>query len=100
MLDPSQTELGGVETRQDAKICAELFRTHCDNIHGVVVLLPNFGDEKAIAETLRLSGLNVPVLIQAEEDNLDKMGLSTRRDSFAAKFPFATTCASTVSRLR
>ena len=46
MLDPSQTELGGVETRQDAKICAELFRTHRDNIHGVVVLLPNFGDEK------------------------------------------------------
>lgn len=85
MLDPSQTELGGVETRQDAKICAELFRTHRDNIHGVVVLLPNFGDEKAIAETLRLSGLNVPVLIQAEEDNLDKMGLSTRRDSFCGK---------------
>ncbi|MDH8468954.1 fucose isomerase, partial [Klebsiella pneumoniae] len=50
-----------------------------------VVLLPNFGDEKAIAETLRLSGLNVPVLIQAEEDNLDKMGLSTRRDSFCGK---------------
>ncbi|MCZ3467282.1 fucose isomerase, partial [Klebsiella pneumoniae] len=48
MLDPSQTELGGVETRQDAKICAELFRSHRDNIHGVVVLLPNFGDEKAI----------------------------------------------------
>ena len=85
MLDPSQTELGGVETRQDAKICAELFRSHRDNIHGVVVLLPNFGDEKAIAETLRLSGLNVPVLIQAEEDNLDKMGLSTRRDSFCGK---------------
>ncbi len=74
-----------METRQDAKICAELFRTHRDKIHGVVVLLPNFGDEKAIAETLRLSGLNVPVLIQAEEDNLDKMGLSTRRDSFCGK---------------
>ncbi len=100
MLDPSQTELGGVETRQDAKICAELFRTHRDKIHGVVVLLPNFGDEKAIAETLRLSGLNVPVLIQAEEDNLDKWGCRLAAIAFAAKFPFATTCASTVSRLR
>jgi L-fucose isomerase-like protein len=100
MLDPSQTELGGVETRQDAKICAELFRTHRDNIHGVVVLLPNFGDEKAIAETLRLSGLNVPVLIQAEEDNLDKMGCRRAAIASAAKFPCATTCASTASRLR
>ena len=85
MLDDTQTELGGVETRQDAKVCAELFRAHRDDIHGVVVLLPNFGDEKAIAETLRLSGLNVPVLVQAQEDNLDKMGLATRRDSFCGK---------------
>lgn len=85
MLNDTQTELGGVESRQDAKICGELFRAHRDDIHGVVVLLPNFGDEKAVAETLRLSGLNVPVLIQAEEDNLDKMGLATRRDSFCGK---------------
>lgn len=85
MLDETQTELGGVETRQDAKICADLFRAHRDEIHGVVVLLPNFGDEKAVAEVIRLAGLNVPVLIQAEEDNLDKMGLATRRDSFCGK---------------
>ncbi|MCT4717076.1 L-fucose/L-arabinose isomerase family protein [Enterobacteriaceae bacterium H18W14] len=85
MLDDGQTHLGGVETRQDAKICAELFRRHRDDIHGVVVLLPNFGDEKAVAEAIRLSGLNVPVLVQAQEDNLDKMGLATRRDSFCGK---------------
>lgn len=85
MLEDGQTHLGGVETRQDAKICAELFRRHRDNIHGIVVLLPNFGDEKAVAEAIRLSGLNVPVLVQAQEDNLDKMGLATRRDSFCGK---------------
>jgi L-fucose isomerase-like protein len=85
MLKDGQTHLGGVETRQDAKVCAELFRKHRDDIHGVVVLLPNFGDEKAVAEAIRLSGLKVPVLIQAEEDNLDKMGLATRRDSFCGK---------------
>ncbi|MFP2513642.1 L-fucose/L-arabinose isomerase family protein [Buttiauxella agrestis] len=85
MLKDGQTHLGGVETRQDAKVCAELFRQHRDDIHGVVVLLPNFGDEKAVAEAIRLSGLKVPVLIQAEEDNLDKMGLATRRDSFCGK---------------
>lgn len=85
MLNDSQTNLGGVETRDDAKICAELFRQHRDKIHGVVVLLPNFGDEKAVAEAIRLSGLKVPVLVQAEEDSLDKMGLATRRDSFCGK---------------
>lgn len=85
MLDETQTELGGVEKRQDAKICAALFRAHRDETHCVVVLLPNFGDEKAVAKTLRLSGLNMPVLVQAEEDNLDKMGLATRRDSFCGK---------------
>ena len=85
MLDETQTNLGGVETRQEAKTCAALFRQHREAIHGIVVLLPNFGDEKAIAEALRLAGLNVPVLVQAEEDNLDKMGLATRRDSFCGK---------------
>lgn len=85
MLDENQTNLGGVETRQEAKTCTALFRQHREAIHGIVVLLPNFGDEKAIAEALRLAGLNVPVLVQAEEDNLDKMGLATRRDSFCGK---------------
>lgn len=85
MVDETQTNLGGVETREEAKVCAELFRKHRDEIHGIVVLLPNFGDEKAAAEAIRLSGLKVPVLIQAEEDALDKMGLATRRDSFCGK---------------
>ena len=81
MLDETQTEQGGVETRQDAKVCAELFRAHRDEIHGVVVLLLNFCDVKAIAETLRLSGLNVPVLLQAEEHILDKLRPAPRRDT-------------------
>ncbi len=85
MLNEQQTHLGGVETWQDAKVCADLFRAHRDEIHGVVVLLPNFGDEKAVADAIRLSGLTVPVLIQAEPDALNKMGLATRRDSFCGK---------------
>lgn len=100
MLNETQTELGGVETRQDAKVCAELFRAHRDKIHGVVVLLPNFGDEKAIAETLRLSGLDVPVLIRAQEDNPIKWGLPLAVTASAARSPCAITCASTVFRLR
>lgn len=46
MLNEEQTPLGGVENWRDAKVCADLFRQHSEEIHGVVVILPNFGDEK------------------------------------------------------
>ncbi|WP_165314093.1 L-fucose/L-arabinose isomerase family protein [Vibrio ziniensis] len=85
MLSDTQTPYGGVETYQHAKIAAELLKAHKEEIQGVLVCLPNFGDEKAIADSIRLSGVNVPVLIQAESDALDKMGLATRRDSFCGK---------------
>ncbi|TNG96796.1 fucose isomerase [Pasteurellaceae bacterium USgator11] len=85
MLTEEQTNYGGIETYQDAKIAAQMLKQHRDEIAGIVILLPNFGDEKALSQAIRLSGLNVPVLVQAEDDNLDKMGLATRRDSFCGK---------------
>src|ERR1700754_3111852 len=65
MLGEQDSKLGGVETFAEAKQCADLFRRNANEISGVLVLLPNFGDEKGVAETLHLAGLNVPVLIQA-----------------------------------
>lgn len=85
MLTEEQTNYGGIETYSDAKIAARLLKEHKDEINGIVVLLPNFGDEKAMSEAIRQSGLNVPVLVQAEDDELHKMGLATRRDSFCGK---------------
>jgi len=84
-LTPEQSKYGAVETHDEAKRCAELFRTQCDAIDGVVVTLPNFGDERAIADTLRLARLNVPVLIQATPDAPGKMLITHRRDSFCGK---------------
>src|SRR6185436_8627493 len=55
---PEDTKYGAVETREEAKKCAALFRANRERIQGVIVTLPNFGDEKAIAETLRMAGLN------------------------------------------
>jgi len=49
------------------------------------VTLPNFGDERAIADTLRLSRLPVPVLVQATPDTPAKMSIAFRRDSFCGK---------------
>ena len=65
LLGDNDTKLGGVETFLEAQKCANLFKAHQEQIEGILVILPNFGDEKGVADTIRLSGLNVPVLIQA-----------------------------------
>jgi len=85
VLDPRSTTHGAVETLEEAKKCAALFAKNADKIDGVLVTLPNFGDEKAIANTLRMSGLDVPVLVHAYPDELDKMKMGQRRDSFCGK---------------
>lgn len=85
MLAESATKLGGVETFQEAQKCAELFRQHADEIMGVLVILPNFGDEKGVAETLKLARLDVPVLIQAYPDGLNRMDVAHRRDAWCGK---------------
>jgi L-fucose isomerase-like protein len=85
MLDENETKLGGVETFQEAQKCAALFKQHAGEIMGVLVVLPNFGDEKGVAETLKLSELNVPVLIQAYPDDLDKLDVARRRDAWCGK---------------
>jgi L-fucose isomerase-like protein len=85
LLDSSETKLGGVETFGDAQKCANLFKNHADEIVGVLVVLPNFGDEKGVADTLKLANLNVPVLVQAYPDDLDKMDVARRRDSWCGK---------------
>src|SRR5439155_7955236 len=85
MLTPQQTKLGGVETYADARQCADLFRANRQNIDGVLVVLPNFGDEKGVADTLKLSDLNVPVLVQGYPDDLNALGVARRRDAFCGK---------------
>jgi len=79
------TNVGAIESLAEARLCADLFRQHRDEIDGVLVTLPNFGDERAIANTLRWAELNVPVLIHAFPDDATKMDITNRRDSFCGK---------------
>ena len=85
MVSPTETKLGGVETHAEARRCADLFRRHRDQIDGVLVVLPNFGDEKGVADALKLSGLNVPILVQGYPDDLGQLGVARRRDAFCGK---------------
>jgi len=84
-LSPEESKLGAVETWADAQKCGELLRQHRDGIDGILVCLPNFGDEKGVADSIRLAGTRVPVLVQACPDDLDQFGLDRRRDAFCGK---------------
>ena len=84
-LTPEDTKFGSVETLQEARRCADLFKKHREEIDGIVVSLPNFGDERGVANSIRMSELDVPVLIQAYPDDPGKMLMGGRRDSFCGK---------------
>ncbi|MCX5683382.1 MAG: fucose isomerase, partial [Planctomycetota bacterium] len=76
---------GAIESLADAHLAAELLKKNADRIDGILVTLPNFGDERAIANAIRFSGLDVPVLVHAWPDDAKKMTLENRRDSFCGK---------------
>ena len=78
-------KFGSIESLSEAQQCADLFKQHRDEIDGVLVTLPNFGDERPIANALRWAGLNVPVLVQAFPDDASLMTVADRRDSFCGK---------------
>ena len=108
ILAAEDTNLGGVETFEEAKKCAALFKDNADRIDGVLVVLPNFGDEKGAVETISLSGLQVPILVQAYPDDVNAFNVERRRDAFCGKisvcnnlrqygYPFSLTDLHTVS---
>ncbi|UCC87661.1 MAG: L-fucose/L-arabinose isomerase family protein, partial [Anaerolineales bacterium] len=84
-LTPEDTKFGSIESLSDSQKGADLFKKHRDEIDGVLVTLPNFGDERAVANTLRWADLNVPVLVHAFPDEVAKMTITHRRDSFCGK---------------
>ncbi len=85
VLPAGATKNGSVETWAHSKECAELFKKHREEIDGVLVCMPNFSDEKGVVDTLKLSGLNVPILVQAYPDDPVTLPIERRRDSFCGK---------------
>jgi L-fucose isomerase-like protein len=77
---PEQTKSGCVQSRQEAELCAELFRNR--KVEGIVIGAVNFGEEQAVAWTVRQAKLDVPILIFGcqEEEVLTRK--TPRRDSF------------------
>jgi L-fucose isomerase-like protein len=89
ILPVEATKNGAVQSRQDARLYAAQFREERDTIDGLVICLPNFGDEIAIMELVAEAKLNVPILLQASNDEIDKVDVASRRDAFCGKFSVA-----------
>ena len=85
ILPVNATRNGAVETRDEAAAYARHFSENRGKIDGLLVVLANFGDEIAVAETIRQAALNVPVMIAACNDELGKTDLMSRRDAFCGK---------------
>jgi L-fucose isomerase-like protein len=85
VLPTTATKFGAVESLEDAQKCAELFKENARRIDGLLVTLPNFGDERAVANSIRWSGLRLPVLVHAFNDDPKIMTIKDRRDSFCGK---------------
>lgn len=84
-LPTDATKFGAVESMSDAQKCADLFKANADKIDGLLVTLPNFGDERGVANAIRWSGLRAPVLVHAFNDDPKNMTSRDRRDSFCGK---------------
>jgi len=84
MLPEDATRYGAVETPREGEMFAGFLRNNRGRFGGVILSLPNFGDETGAIAALKDCG--VPVLIHAYPDDLDKMAPSMRRDSFCGKF--------------
>jgi len=85
ILDEEATNMGAVETWEDAKKCAALFRSRREEIDGIIVVLPVFAPERGIADTIKLSELQVPILVQAYPDDPDKLSVQQRGDAYCGK---------------
>jgi len=85
ILPAEATPTGAIETLQDARKCADFLSHQRHTIDGIIVTLPNFGDELGVVNALKYAELHVPILVHAEDDDNDKVDVKSRRDAFCGK---------------
>ena len=83
VMDPTLTRFGAVETREEGEIYADFLKQYHGLYDGLIICLPNFGDENGIKEAIK--DVKVPILLQAYPDELGKMDFACRRDAFCGK---------------
>jgi L-fucose isomerase-like protein len=78
------TTSGAFESPAEGKLFADFLDANRGKYQGVILCLPNFGSEGGVIEAMK--NVQVPVLVHAYPDELDKMATATRRDAFCGKF--------------
>lgn len=81
--DLSATRYGAVETTAEGVVFREFLESNRGTYDGLVICLPNFGDENGIKAAIR--DCDVPIFLQAYPDRLDEMDFEHRRDAFCGK---------------
>lgn len=82
--DAAMTRYGAVEGKNEGLLYAEWLASHKGEYDGVIICLPNFGDENGAVPAVLDCG--TPILIQAYPDEIGKMDFARRRDAFCGKF--------------
>lgn len=83
MMDESLTRYGAVETIAEGKQYAEFLEKNRGQYDGIILCLPNFGDENGALSAFQ--NVTVPILVQAYPDELNKMDFAHRRDALCGK---------------
>ena len=83
VMDESLTRYGAVETIKEGKLFADFLAEHKGEYDGIILSLPNFGDENGASVAFK--DIDVPLLIQAFPDEMDKMDFAHRRDAMCGK---------------
>jgi L-fucose isomerase and related proteins len=83
-MDEAATRYGAVEGAAEGRRFAAFLDENRGGYDGVIICLPNFGDENGAIAALRDCG--APVLIQAYPDEIGKMDFQHRRDAYCGKF--------------
>jgi L-fucose isomerase-like protein len=90
LMPEDATRFGAVETLEEGRRFAAFLEEHRGAYDGVLLCLPNFGDEIGAAEALQNAG--VPIFVQAYPDEMEKLAPAYRRDAFCGKFAMMDVC--------
>lgn len=88
-MEASLTRFGAVETQEEWYQYARFLKEHEGEYDGVIMCLPNFGDENGALKAMH--DCKVPILLQAYPDEIGVMDFSHRRDAFCGKISIADT---------
>lgn len=83
MAEETVGRYGAVETIAEGKRYAQFLEENRGRYQGVILCLPNFGDENGAMVALENCG--VPILVEAYRDEAGKMDFAHRRDALCGK---------------